>query len=113
MEQCYENWQLDNMVNEIDKIKPLLKEPKDSSRYQLLMETYYSNIFESDNGESSGAILLSVCRGRISEGLDFSDNAARCVIVVGIPYPQMTDPRIVLKKDYLDRKMKNPSYPIE
>lgn len=100
-------------MNEIDHVKKLLKEPKDSSRYQLVMEEYYSNIFESDDQASSGAILMSVCRGRISEGLDFSDNAARCVIVVGIPYPQMTDPRIVLKKDYLERKMKNPNYPIE
>lgn len=30
---------------------------------------------------------MAVCRGRISEGLDFSDNAARTVIIVGIPYP--------------------------
>ena len=45
---------------------------------------------------------MGVCRGRISEGLDFSDNAARCVIIVGIPYPQMTDPKVVLKKEFLD-----------
>ena len=45
---------------------------------------------------------MGVCRGRISEGLDFSDKAARCVIVVGIPYPQMTDPKVILKKEYLD-----------
>ena len=47
---------------------------------------------------------MGVCRGRISEGLDFSDNAARCVIVVGIPYPQMTDPKVILKKEYLDSR---------
>jgi len=47
---------------------------------------------------------MGVCRGRISEGLDFSDKAARCVILVGIPYPQMADPIIILKKDYLQRK---------
>lgn len=52
---------------------------------------------------------MGVCRGRISEGLDFSDNAARCVIVIGIPYPQMTDPKVILKKDYLDRKFRNPT----
>lgn len=51
---------------------------------------------------------MGVCRGRISEGLDFSDNAARCVIVIGIPYPQMTDPKVILKKDYLDRKFRQP-----
>ena len=47
---------------------------------------------------------MGVCRGRISEGLDFSDNAARCVIIVGIPFPQMTDPKVILKKEYLDAK---------
>lgn len=30
---------------------------------------------------------MGVCRGRMSEGLDFSDNAARMVIIVGIPFP--------------------------
>ena len=47
---------------------------------------------------------MGVCRGRISEGLDFSDKAARCVIIVGIPFPQMTDPKVILKKEYLDAK---------
>jgi Rad3-related DNA helicase len=56
---------------------------------------------------------MGVCRGRISEGLDFSDNAARCVVIVGIPYPQVGDARVVLKKDYLDRKCKDLSIPIE
>ena len=46
------------------------------------MEQYYAGIFEDDG---KGAILMGVCRGRISEGMDFSDKAARCVIVVGIP----------------------------
>lgn len=49
---------------------------------------YYKTIFKpKPTDKFSGAILMGVCRGRISEGLDFSDNAARCVIIVGIPYP--------------------------
>lgn len=75
------------------------------------MDRYYNSIFEEE--ESNGAILMGVCRGRISEGLDFSDNAARCVIIVGIPYPQIGDARVVLKKDYLDRKCQNTALPIE
>jgi regulator of telomere elongation helicase 1 len=76
----------------------------------MVMDRYYGSIFEED---SQGAILMGVCRGRISEGLDFSDNAARCVVIVGIPYPQVGDARVVLKKDYLDRKCKDLSLPIE
>lgn len=30
---------------------------------------------------------MGVCRGRLSEGIDFADDAARCVIIVGVPYP--------------------------
>ena len=84
MEQCYEHWQEHDLAYKIDKVKTLLKEPKDSSQYQLIMDRYYTSIFEDDK---KGAILMGVCRGRISEGLDFSDDAARCVIIVGIPYP--------------------------
>lgn len=49
---------------------------------------------------------MGVCRGRISEGLDFSDNAARCVCIVGIPYPQSKDPKVILKKEYLDARQR-------
>ena len=48
---------------------------------------------------------MGVCRGRISEGLDFSDNAARMVIIVGIPFPQMYDAKVILKRNYLDAKI--------
>jgi Rad3-related DNA helicase len=46
--------------------------------------------------------MFAVCRGKISEGLDFSDDAARCVILIGVPYPMVMDPKTVLKKYYLD-----------
>ena len=47
---------------------------------------------------------MGVCRGRLSEGIDFTDDAARCVIIVGIPYPQINDPKVILKKQFLDVK---------
>jgi Rad3-related DNA helicase len=31
MDLCYENWQENNIIYKIDKIKTLLKEPKDPS----------------------------------------------------------------------------------
>ena len=48
--------------------------------------------------------MMGVCRGRMSEGLDFSDQAARMVIIIGIPFPQMYDAKIILKRNYLDTK---------
>ena len=45
---------------------------------------------------------MGVCRGRISEGLDFKDRKARAVIIVGIPYPSLAEPHSVLKRQYLN-----------
>ena len=103
MNDVYERWEQSNVLHELEQIKTVYKEPKKATEYQYVMDQYYSSIFEPDPQQiQNGAILMGVCRGRISEGLDFSDKAARCVIIVGIPFPQMTDPKVILKKEYLD-----------
>jgi len=47
--------------------------------------------FESHIKKGNGAVLLAVHRGKISEGMDFSDDMARMVVLVGIPYPPIKD----------------------
>ena len=49
-------------------------------------------------------LLLAVCRGKVSEGIDFSNNKGRVVIVTGIPFAPFQDPWVMLKKQYLDEK---------
>ena len=38
----------------------------------------------------------------MSEGINFSDELARCVCVVGLPYPNIGSPEMVEKMRYLD-----------
>lgn len=38
-----------------------------------------------------GALLIAVCRGKVSEGLDFTDDNARAVVTIGIPFPNFKD----------------------
>lgn len=64
------------------------------------MVEYYSKV---NDPVYKGAIFMGVCRGKVSEGLDFADGNGRAVLVIGLPYPPMKDPRIVLKKRYLDQ----------
>ena len=42
-------------------------------------------------------MLFAVCRGKVSEGIDFSDKAGRCVIIAGIPYAQKRDPKVIAR----------------
>jgi regulator of telomere elongation helicase 1 len=51
-----------------------------------------------------GCLLLSVCRGRLSEGYDFSDGLCRGVIIVGLPYVSVADERVKLKRSYMDER---------
>ena len=45
-----------------------------------------------------------LCRGKVSEGLDFADNNARAVVYVGIPFPAVKDTLVDLKKKYNDKR---------
>ena len=47
-----------------------------------------------DDPSSSGAVFFAVCRGKVSEGLDFADRAGRAVVITGIPYAMKTDPKV-------------------
>jgi chromosome transmission fidelity protein 1 len=41
----------------------------------------------------------------LHQGINFSDDLARCVVMVGLPYPDRTDPELVQKMAYLDEQV--------
>ena len=43
---------------------------------------------------------MAVMRGRSSEGVDFMDDCARAVVVVGIPYPPLYETSVRLKRAF-------------
>jgi regulator of telomere elongation helicase 1 len=52
-----------------------------------------------------GAVFFAVCRGKVSEGIDFPDKAGRAVILTGIPYAPKADAKVRLKRGFLDDKI--------
>lgn len=63
------------------------------------MNEFYEKI---QDPSSKGAIFMAVCRGKVSEGLDFADMNGRAVLVTGLPFPPLKDPRVILKQRYLE-----------
>lgn len=75
----------------------VVSEPKSSKRFHEVLTAYMEQL---DTG--SCGIMLAVFRGKISEGMNFSDQYARVVITIGIPYPTKYAPRILMTQEYLN-----------
>ena len=60
---------------------------------------------EDPDERTNGAIFLGVVRGKLSEGTSFPDDGCRCVIVIGQPYPNIKDSRVIMKQHYLETKI--------
>lgn len=54
-----------------------------------------------------GAILFAVMGGKMSEGINFSDELGRAVIVIGLPYPNKTGVELRERMKFLDSQMTN------
>ena len=69
-----------------------MSEPRFSDQLDDVMREYYEAIVVNQDANGlDGALFMAVCRGKVSEGLDFADNNARAVICVGIPFPNVRD----------------------
>ncbi|XP_064612486.1 LOW QUALITY PROTEIN: Fanconi anemia group J protein homolog, partial [Liolophura sinensis] len=114
LDKLSERWQLTGLWGEIIKKKKIIAEPRrgDKADFDDLLKYFYGVIEggaedddydydETDGADSEvdGALFLAVCRGKVSEGLDFADNNAR----VGIPFPNFKDIQVELKRKYNDR----------
>ena len=81
--------------------KKTLKQYKDHIKKCRALRA--KSLHNTGNGDGGG-LYIGVCRGKLSEGMDFHDSQARAVIIFGIPYPNIFEPDIVLKREYNDRR---------
>jgi Fanconi anemia group J protein len=121
LETIVRRWRETGLLRAIEQAsgKKIFQEPGKSGSYgkkpvtlETVLEKYYSAVATSvkaakhpyapapANAKCRGAILFAVCRGKISEGIDFADANARAVICVGIPYPNIKDALVAAKRSY-------------
>ncbi|KAF3515488.1 hypothetical protein DY000_02062050 [Brassica cretica] len=107
MDRCIAFWKDGSHRNSmtiwerICKLKKPVIEPKDSSLFPAAMLDFSKKL---QDRSISGAVFFAVCRGKVSEGLDFADGAGRAVVITGLPYARVTDPKIKLKREFLDEQ---------
>lgn len=76
-------------------------EDKDSHLLKDTMAEFEKIIRGKRTGTQNGAAFFAVCRGKVSEGLDFANRNGRAVVITGIPFPPRMEPKVQLKMEYL------------
>ncbi|GIY22403.1 fanconi anemia group J protein [Caerostris darwini] len=96
-------WQQTGLWDKLFSKKIIVCEPRKQNNFAQVMSEFYDAVKQNEYpGSVNGALFLAVCRGKVSEGLDFADNNARAVITVGIPFPNIKDAQVDLKRKYND-----------
>ncbi|KNA00274.1 TFIIH basal transcription factor complex helicase XPD subunit, putative [Plasmodium vivax] len=96
MEEVISSWYELGIITSILECKLIFIETKD-----IVSTTIALHNFKRACDLGKGAVFLSICRGKIAEGIDFDKHYGKCVILFGIPY-QYTLSRILKSRlDFL------------
>ncbi|CAN8061699.1 unnamed protein product [Agarophyton chilense] len=100
MDQLHKRWSVSGAWNRLENTKGiLLMEPNQRGEdFDNVVDAY-----QTGSSSEDGALLLAVCRGKLSEGIDFRDDTSRGVILIGIPFPYIGDIVVKRKKAWNDR----------
>ncbi|CAF4647698.1 unnamed protein product [Rotaria sp. Silwood1] len=97
LQKTYTYFEKTFVLNKILAKKKIFMEPKRSSDVDTILTNYTKSI-----KSGTGGLLFSIVGGKMSEGINFSDELARCVCIVGMPYPNIGSAEMVEKMRYLD-----------
>ncbi|KAG7274628.1 hypothetical protein CRUP_009671 [Coryphaenoides rupestris] len=96
MENIVASWYEQGILESIQRNKLIFIETPDSAETSMALEKYQE---ACENGR--GAILLSVARGKVSEGIDFVHHFGRAVIMFGVPYVYTQSRILKARLEYL------------
>jgi chromosome transmission fidelity protein 1 len=119
-DQVHARWATSGMLRTLGERKKVFREPRTAGEVDSVLQEYSSCIENARTISKSttnalgsgtlstkkwctGAVMLCVVGGKLAEGINFGDDLGRCVIMVGLPYPNPSDPELQERLRYVDR----------
>ena len=97
--KCVARWGATSVLASLNATKPLFVEPRESSSLESVLSSYARAA-----RSPTGAILLCVVGGKLSEGINFSDDLGRCVLLVGLPYAPPSKPELAARMEWAEAR---------
>ncbi|KAG8817056.1 ATP-dependent DNA helicase chl1 [Serendipita sp. 399] len=79
-------WKENGMLDKFALKKMVLFEPQEAGSVEAILQEFTTAIRRKTDDKRRGALLLAVVGAKLSEGLNFSDELARAVVIVGLPF---------------------------
>ncbi|KAM0714356.1 hypothetical protein Q7P37_010143 [Cladosporium fusiforme] len=99
LEQVRKQWEQDGIGARMNATKSVFFDSRGGS-----VEDTFRAYSEAVSADPRGALLFSVIGGKLSEGINFSDDLGRCVMVVGLPFPNLETAEWKAKMQHLDAR---------
>ncbi|KAH9833515.1 DNA repair helicase [Rhodofomes roseus] len=104
-------WKNSGLVAKLNGKKRVFSEPQDSGEVDTVLREYSAAVRAVESqastaGEGSrkgGALLFAVIGAKLSEGLNFTDDLARAVVIIGLPYANLASPELQERMKYVNR----------
>lgn len=107
----FKHWNQQKIIDRIEnRGKRVFREPRTAAEVPNILAEYSKCVREAKSElnvtkKSTGAVLLSVVGGKMSEGINFNDDLGRCVVLFGLPFPNMCSPELTEKLNYFDTRV--------
>lgn len=92
-------WKSTGIFNRILEKKKIFREPKSAKDVESTLQLYAKKACLAQ-----GALMFCVVGGKMSEGINFANEMARGVLIVGLPYADITDIVLYTKMNLLDKE---------
>ncbi|KAF9026117.1 DNA repair helicase [Hymenopellis radicata] len=95
-------WKSSGQIEKFGKKKAVFFEPEEATAVESVMQEYAAAVRGERDGVK-GAVLFAVIGAKLSEGLNFADDLARAVVIVGLPFANLGSPELRERMKYVKR----------
>ncbi|KAL1665780.1 helicase C-terminal domain-containing protein [Schizophyllum commune] len=97
-------WGQSGTLGRLEGRKKIFFEPEETTDVDKVLQSYAAAVHEVDPSRPKpGALLFAVIGAKLSEGLNFADDLARSVVIIGMPYANLGSAELKERMAYVKR----------